>query len=98
MAVAPTRERRPVHVQNLALTTCPAAPLTPERAKVRRNSHPDQSTRLIRGVPAGEQESVRELDVLRRHAAIEPADRAKSLTPKDPDDAGDDSDPCADRL
>jgi hypothetical protein len=79
-----------VAVQNLALTSRPAAALLPERAECRRHLHSDERVRLESGVPAGDEQSPAEVDVLGRHPGVVPSGGHYGIAAEEPEHPCDD--------
>ena len=85
--VAPAAHLAEVDVQHLALAAGPARPLRPQRPERRRHLHADERMRLVRRLPAGEQQLPGQVDVLGRHPRVVAADgehRSRRNSPRTP--------------
>ena len=84
---------REMDADDLALTARPARALRPQGPQRQRDLHTHQRTRLVYGVPAGEQQPPGQLDVLGGHARVVAPNGEHAVLPKQPEDARDDRRP-----
>ncbi len=79
-------------MEHLALAACPALALHPQRAERCGYLHADERSRLVRRVPAVEQQLPGQVDVLGRHPRVEAADGEHAVSAEERQDACDDAD------